>query len=158
MFIVIAAAVFWLIRFTVICIWAELAQKNAKPSAVTLNIGAESRGARPLFRREVSAPTPAPKRTAALPEPLCIGCVYAHIVRGFRPEEELIACGYAFPARELLFRVRECSDYRPKRERCRVEKANEGAVCILPLDETAETFHAAAATRNGEGEVESSYD
>lgn len=66
--------------------------------------------------------------------------------------EEMIACGYMFPAREVLFPVRECTDYRPKRERNRVEIATERAVCILPLDETATDFHAVAAERDGEGE------
>ena len=69
----------------------------------------------------------------------------------------MIACGCVFPAREVLFRARECTDYGPKRERNRVEIANEGAVCILPLDGTATDFHAIAAARDGEGEVESSY-
>jgi hypothetical protein len=49
-------------------------------------------------------------------------------------------------------RVRECTDYRPKRERNREEIAHEGAVCILPLDETATDFHEVAAARDGEGE------
>ena len=78
------------------------------------------------------------------PDTLCNYCVYAHIVRGYGVGEE--------PAREVLFRVHECTDYRPKRERNRVEIASERAVCILPLDETATDFHAVAAERDGEGE------
>jgi hypothetical protein len=86
------------------------------------------------------------------PDTLCHYCVYAHIVRGYDVGKEMIACGYVFPAREVLFQVRECTDYRPKRERNRVEIAGERAVCILPLDETATDFHAVAAERDGEGE------
>lgn len=47
---------------------------------------------------------------------LCTGCVYSHIVRGYRSGEELIVCGYAFPPREILFPVRECTDFRAKRD------------------------------------------
>ena len=88
----------------------------------------------------------------ARPDTLCNYCVYAHIVRGYGLGQEMIACGYVFPAREVLVRVRECTDYRPKRERNRVEIATERAECILPLDETATDFHAVAAERDGEGE------
>jgi hypothetical protein len=92
---------------------------------------------------------PAASKIVPLPETLSSWYVYAHIVRGYGAGEELIACGYAFPMREVLFRVHESTDYRPKRERNRVENAREGAVCILPLDETADNFRAVAATRNG---------
>lgn len=47
---------------------------------------------------------------------LCAMCVYAHIVRGYTAGEELIFCGYSFPAREVLFPVRECTDYRANKE------------------------------------------
>jgi hypothetical protein len=138
MSILIAAITFWIIRFAAPRIRTRVARRKAEPAMIALRI--------PIAR-----PIPAP------PETLCNGCVYAHIVRGYRTGEETIACGYVFPAREVLFRVRECTDYRPKRERIRVEIANEGAVCILPLDETATDFRAVAAARDGEGEVESSY-
>jgi hypothetical protein len=46
---------------------------------------------------------------------LCAGCIYSHIVRGYEPREELIFCGYAFPQREVLFPVRECTDFRAER-------------------------------------------
>jgi len=45
-------------------------------------------------------------------ETLCTQCVFSHIVRGFRPREEVVFCGYAFPLREVLFTVRECTDFR----------------------------------------------
>jgi hypothetical protein len=103
-------------------------------------------------------PTVAPApQTAPVPRPsLCAGCVYAHIVRGYEPGERMIFCGYAYPQREILFPVRECTDYKPKRERDGAEKAIEGAVSFPPLDEMAEQFCAVAATRNGKGGYDSS--
>jgi hypothetical protein len=103
-------------------------------------------------------PTVAPApQTAPVPRPsLCTGCVYAHIVRGYEPGERMIFCGYAYPQREILFPVRECTDYKPKRERDGAEKAIEGAVSFPPLDEMAEQFCAVAATRNGKGGYDSS--
>jgi hypothetical protein len=52
-----------------------------------------------------------------VPKTLCVGCIYSHIVRGFEPHEEIIFCGYAFPPREMLFPVRECTDFRAERMR-----------------------------------------
>jgi hypothetical protein len=101
----------------------------------------------------------APARAVEAPAPrtsLCTGCVYAHIVRGFEPREVRIFCGYAYPQREVLFPVQECTDYRPKRERNGVEVEIGGAVSLLPLEEKAADFRAVAAARNGEGEDESS--
>jgi hypothetical protein len=91
-------------------------------------------------------------------ESLCTGCTYAHILRGHAPGEVLTFCGYAYPQREVPFLVRECSDYRPKRERHGAEIAIEGAVSLLPLEEAAEDFCAVTAMRDGEGEDESSYE
>jgi hypothetical protein len=65
--------------------------------------------------------TPAP----LVRKPLCTECVFAHVVRGFEPAEELILCGYAFPPREILFVVRECTDYRPKRSMTKRESIAE---------------------------------
>ena len=65
---------------------------------------------------------------------LCIACVYSHVVWGYEPGEVLIVCGYAFPPREVLFPVRECTDYKPKRECNSVEIASEGAVSFPPLN------------------------
>jgi hypothetical protein len=91
-------------------------------------------------------PAPMPRSS------LCAGCVYAHIVRGYEPGEQMIFCGYAYPQREILFPVRECTDYKPKRERDGAEKALEGVVSFPPLKEMAEQFCAVAATRGGKGE------
>ena len=133
MFIVVAAVIYCAIRFGLPHIRARIAQRNAEPGLIELRI-------------------PIAPRPPVRPETLCSYCAYAHIVRGYGTGEEMIACGYMFPAREVLFRVHECTDYRPKRERNRVEIATERAVCILPLDETATDFHAVAAERDGEGE------
>jgi hypothetical protein len=133
MFIVAAAITYWVIRFLGPRVRAWVKQRKAEPAMIALRI--------PIAR---------PVKTQ--PDTLCNYCVYAHIVRGYGVGEQMIACGYVFPAREVLFRVRECTDYRPKRERDRVEIATERAVCILPLDETATDFHAVAAERDGEGE------
>ena len=133
MFIVAAAITYWVIRFLVPLVRTWVARRKAEPAVIALRI--------PIAR---------PVKT--LPDTLCNYCAYAHIVRGYGMGEELIACGYMFPAREVPFRVHECTDYRPKRERNRVEIASERAVCILPLDETATDFHAVAAARDGEGE------
>jgi hypothetical protein len=57
-----------------------------------------------------------PRAPIAPQKTLCSGCVYSHIVRGYAPAEELIFCGYAFPPREVLFPVRECTDFREQRD------------------------------------------
>lgn len=47
---------------------------------------------------------------------LCTACRYSHVVRGYEKDQETILCGYAFPPREILFAVRECTDFRAERE------------------------------------------
>ncbi|HYL83001.1 MAG TPA: hypothetical protein VE263_02105 [Candidatus Angelobacter sp.] len=115
-----------------------------------------------VFRRApaAGAATAAPVTPVVIAprESLCTGCTYAHIVRGHEPGEVLTFCGYAYPQREVPFPVRECTDYRPKRERHGAEIAIEGAVSLLPLEEVAEDFCAVTAMRDGEGEDESSYE
>lgn len=74
--------------------WVLVAAKRGGPRMITLDL----RAARQIVRKT-----------------LCIGCVYSHIVRGYQPREELIFCGYAFPQREILFPVRECTDFRADR-------------------------------------------
>jgi hypothetical protein len=51
----------------------------------------------------------------ALTTSLCSSCRFSHVVRGFN-REELIFCGYTFPLREVLFAVKECTDFRSERE------------------------------------------
>ncbi len=133
MFIVVAAVIYCIIRFALPRIGAWAVRQKAEPAMIALRI-------------------PMTGAVKTQPDTLCNYCVYAHVVRGYGMGEEMIACGYMFPAREVLFRVHECTDYRPKRERNLVEIATDRAVCILPLDETATDFHAVAAERDGEGE------
>lgn len=85
------------------------------------------------------------------PESLCTLCVFAHVVRGYERGEEIIACGYAFPPRDILFAVRECTDHKSKRECGGAEIAYEGAVNLPPLEVKAENFRAAAAARQACG-------
>ena len=40
---------------------------------------------------------------------LCRDCAYAHIARGFRDREELIACTYAGAMRPIKFAVSDCT-------------------------------------------------
>lgn len=111
------------------------------------------------FRRAPAADAAMALREAVAPhESLGTGSTYAHIVRGHEPGEVITFCGYAYPQREVPFPVRECTDYRPKRERHGAEIANEGAVRFLPLEDVAEDFCAVTAMRDGEGENESSYE
>jgi hypothetical protein len=104
-----------------------------------------------MFAAVTPVEAPAPVHVSVPRTSLCAGCLFEHIVRGYEPGEMMIFCGYAYPQREILFPVRECTDYRPKRERNGAEKAIEGVVSFPPLEVMAEQFCAVAATRNGEG-------
>jgi hypothetical protein len=88
---------------------------------------------------------------AATPVSLCASCAFARIVRGYPPDEEIVVCGYAFPPRDILFAVRECTDHKPKRERSAAEIAIEDAVCFPPLELQAANFRGAAAARQACG-------
>jgi hypothetical protein len=92
-----------------------------------------------------------PRVTETEPESLCASCVFAHVVRGYRRGEEIVACGYAFPPRDILFAVRECTDHKPKRECSGAEIAYEGAVSLPPLEDKAANFRAAPAARQACG-------
>lgn len=59
---------------------------------------------------------------------LCTRCMFSHIVAGYEPQERIVFCGYAFPLREVLFPVKECTDFRTERP---------VSMEVLPLDETA---------------------
>ena len=120
--------VFLLIRLAVAGLRARYDGKGG-PKLITLSI--------PRLRRAEPRETPSVSRADVPPPPrksLCIACVYSHVVRGYEPGEVLIVCGYAFPPREVLFPVRECTDYKPKRECNGVEIASEGAVSFPSLD------------------------
>lgn len=92
-----------------------------------------------------------PRAPAPEPESLCASCVFAHVVRGYQRGEEIIACGYAFPQRDILFAVRECTDHKPKRECSGAEIASEGAVNLPPLEPKAANFRVPAAARQACG-------
>ena len=109
------------------------ARKAGGPNMLKLNLP-----------RAVAVPPPAPVS-------LCASCAFAHVVRGYLAAQELVVCGYAFPSREVLFAVRECTDHKPKRERSGVEIACEGTVCSPSLELQADNFRVAAAARNGSG-------
>jgi hypothetical protein len=85
------------------------------------------------------------------PESLCVSCVFAHVVRGYERGEEIIACGFAFPPRDMLFAVRECTDHKPKRESSGAENAYEGTVSLPSFVVTATHFRAAVAAREACG-------
>ena len=119
--------VFLLIRLALAGLRARHAGKGG-PKLIKLSIPRLRRAG--LFEARVPslADAPAPPRQS-----LCTSCVYAHVVRGYELWEVLIVCGYAFPPREVPFPVRECTDYKPKRECNGVEIASEGAVSFPPL-------------------------
>jgi hypothetical protein len=119
--------VFLFVRLMLVLLKSCLAGKGG-PQLITLNLP-RLRGAKAREAHIVSPAVALPSRNS-----LCTACVYAHVVRGYEPFEVLIACGYAFPPREVPFPVRECSDYKPKRKRNDVEIASEGAVSFPPLD------------------------
>ena len=50
---------------------------------------------------------------AALPEPLCRTCVFAHIERGTR--REAVFCSFGGALRRIRGAVCECTDFRDKR-------------------------------------------
>jgi hypothetical protein len=70
---------------------------------------------------------------------LCESCVYSHIAQGYEPEEQLIMCGYAFPSRQLYFKVRDCTDFKPKRD-CKVGPGHGTAVIEIQLEECNAAF------------------
>ena len=119
--------VFLLIRLALAGLRARRAGKGG-PKLIKLSFPRLRRAG--LFEARVPslADAPPPPRQS-----LCTSCVYAHVVRGYEPCEVLIVCGYAFPPREVPFPVRECTDYKPKRECNGVEIASEGAVSFPPL-------------------------
>ncbi len=119
--------VFLFVRLALVMLKSWLTGKGG-PKLITLNLP-RLHGAKAREAQVVSPAIVPPSRNS-----LCAVCVYAHVVRGYEPYEVLIACGYAFPPREVPFPVRECSDYKPKRKRSGVEIASEGVVSFPPLD------------------------
>lgn len=120
--------VFLFVRLTLVLLKSWLSGKGG-PKLITLNLPRLRRAERPEAHVVSQAIAAAPPRNS-----LCTACVYAHMVRSYGPFEVLIACGYAFPPREVPFPVRTCTDYKPKRKRSGVEIASEGVVSFPPLD------------------------
>lgn len=96
--VLIFALTYWLIRRLI-----KLVKRSFLPSA------AREGGSRVITLKLQATPVAARKT-------LCTACVFSHVVRGYEKHEELILCGYAFPPREILFVVREYSDFRVARE------------------------------------------
>jgi hypothetical protein len=42
---------------------------------------------------------------------LCESCMHAHLVRGYRENEEMVVCQATYPGERIPFRVRECSGH-----------------------------------------------
>jgi len=78
---------------------------------------------------------------------LCEGCVFAHIIRGFELREVLVFCGYAFPLREVLFSVRDCSDFKPKRAAEVAGSATEELVLLEGTESGRGNLRVAAGPR-----------
>jgi hypothetical protein len=119
------------LRVAIVIFRDRRARKGGAPKMTILNI-----------------PRAAPAPPSA-PVSLCASCAFAHIVRGYQAGAVIVVCGYAFPPRDIVFAVRECTDYKPKRERSGAEIACEDAVCSPPLELQAANFRVAVAARNG---------
>ena len=116
---------------------------------VTVVLYRDWRARRRGGRKTTKLNIPRATNSATAPVSLCASCAFAHNVRGYGPGEEIVVCGYAFPPRDILFAVRDCTDYKPKRERSGAEIALEDAVCSPPLELQAANFRVAVAARNG---------
>ena len=68
-----------------------------------------------MFAAVTPVEAPAPVHVSVPRTSLCAGCLFEHIVRGYEPGEMMIFCVYAYPQREILFPVRECTDYADRR-------------------------------------------
>jgi hypothetical protein len=75
-----------------------------------------------VSKAEENQPATAPGMT---PPSLCDTCVYARVLRGYEAGQEVITCGYAFPPFQVMFPVRECSDYEAKRKAQRCDHNGE---------------------------------
>src|ERR1700693_8913 len=120
--------VFLFVRLALVLLKSWLSGKGER-QLITLNLPRLRRAEPPQAHVVSQAIAPDAPRNS-----LCTACVYAHVVRGYEPFEVLIACGYAFPPREVPFPVSKCTDYKPKRKQSGVEIASEGVVSFPPLD------------------------
>lgn len=63
-------------------------------------------------------------------ESLCLSCVWVHMQRGYRINEELVFCDYG-TLRRVPFKVRECTDYCDK-NRPSYEQMEKLAILVEP--------------------------
>jgi hypothetical protein len=96
--VLIFALTYWLIRLLI-----KLAKRCFPPFT------AREAGSRIITLQRKATPIVVRKT-------LCTACVFSHVVRGYEKHQELVPCGCAFPPREILFAVRECTDFRVERE------------------------------------------
>jgi hypothetical protein len=80
---------------------------------------------------------------------LCRDCAYAHIARGFRDRDELIACTYAGVMRPIKFAVSDCSMFCSR-------NANSAIVRIAGFADVQGRRFVSNSTAGGEGQ--SSFD
>ena len=99
----------------------------------------------PVISLDLAAlPQPPASRTLNL-DSLCATCEFAHTITGFNPGEQLVTCAYSLPPQFIVFKVKECTDYKQKRERIGVGIAIEGAVSHPHFEQQAADSCAAAA-------------
>ena len=49
--------------------------------------------------------------TNSEPDSLCASCAYAHVARGYRERDKLVACTFGGTVRPLQFAVSNCTSY-----------------------------------------------
>ncbi len=62
---------------------------------------------------------------------LCESCMHAHLVRGYRENEEMVVCQATYPGERIPFRVRECSGYA-ERQRQTLSQMEKIAWVLTP--------------------------
>ncbi|HXZ11525.1 MAG TPA: hypothetical protein VEG64_03950 [Candidatus Sulfotelmatobacter sp.] len=62
---------------------------------------------------------------------LCESCLHAHLVRGFRENEEMVVCQATYPGERIPFRVRECSGFA-ERQRQTLSQMEKIAWVLTP--------------------------
>ena len=95
------AIAYWLMRFSYLALRAGVARsKKGGNAMILLKI--------PRLITVAVAP--------AAPKSLCHECDFSHIVRGFKPNDELITCGFSLSPRAICFPVRSCTDFRKQHD------------------------------------------
>jgi len=62
---------------------------------------------------------------------LCGSCMHAHLVKGYRENEEIVTCQATYPGERIPFRVRECSGYA-ERQRQTLSQMEKIAWVLTP--------------------------